>query len=901
METLEIHSKDILVKWVNAPQDCIIDWQVKPLKKSINFAIYRKDAESDEEGVRGAVESLQKTATNLKNGTSEENISSSGSLGEEADKENRNRKQLPGTTTTGANGGSKGSFYAHTNFAGSSVSEVNVVADVQKPRQRGNSVGDNLTNSDLKLVKDYKKLVSGELVHGKCEVANGGVFAFVFDNSFSKTIMKKVLFTSRILIPNPKSKQIYRRALIIQTKEKFPSQKSAGADISTPYFNDEDTKIKDKEVYACVLLKKRRKKLQGYVQRFFLLNFKYGTLSYFRVKDNKLRGQMPVKQSVITANSRSRVIIIDSGMEIWCLKALNDHDFNESVDAFNRVKKSVLGYNFKKDHDPLDSASIVADLEKVAKNMNGLKFSHDAKTEVLLSSVLRASDEIENILDRVRILQRSFSKLSPLVDTQSIYSVSEYHDAVETMDPLNSVVFLEKPKKRFNADSEEESAQEDDEQEDEQQPVISESASSDTLTEDLDTRPMASPKGGKSLDLDDNDDTLYPLPLEHVQREYDIPECKHPVPSLLGFIRKNVGKDLSNISMPVDTNEPLSMLQKLAEMFEYSNIITNALDADCEESTGEGILRIASFAVSVLSNMRSKARCLRKPFTPLLGETYELVREDLGFRLISEKVIHKPAVFAVFVEARDWTLSYTVTPDQKYWGKSYEIINDGVCRLTIKATGEVFTWSQPRCLLKNLFTGERYTEPASDMVIRSSSGYDAVVEFSKPGVFSGRSEDVNITAIGPHKNVLPSSVTGKWTESLTLNTNSTEKLIWTTGELLPNSDNKYGFTKFAGTLNKVTDIERDNIPRTDTRLRPDIRIYEQGNVAKAEELKQKLEEEQRIRRKKLEVTGGKHEPLFFTYVKENHSSSGEWVYKRGPTSYWNRRERHFWEGLPSLW
>ena len=901
METLEIHSKDILVKWVNAPQDCIIDWQVKPLKKSINFAIYRRDADPNEEGLREAEESLEHAATKFENGAPEERINSSGSFGEETDKENRNRKQLPETTTNGVNGGSKASFYAHTNFAGSSVSEVNVVADVQKPRQRGNSVGDNLTNSDMKLVKDYKKLVSGELVHGKYEVAKGGIFAFVFDNSFSKTIMKKVLFTSRIMIPNPKSKQIYRRALIIQTKEKFPSQKSAGTDISAPYFNDEDANIEDKEVYACVLLKKRRKKLQGYVQRFFLLNFKYGTLSYFRVKDNKLRGQMPVKQSVITANARSRVIIIDSGMEIWCLKALNDHDFNETVRAFNRVKKSVLGYNFKKDHDPLDSSSIVTDLENVAKSLNGLKFSHDARTDALLSSVLRTADEVENILDRVRILQRSFSKLSPLVDTQSIYSASEYHDAAETTDPLNSVVFLEKPKKQFAADSEEESAQED-EQEDEQQPVISESASSDTLTEeDMDTRPMASPKGSKSLDLDDNDNTLYPLPLEPISREYDIPECKHPVPSLLGFIRKNVGKDLSNISMPVDTNEPLSMLQKLAEMFEYSNIITNALDADCEESTGEGILRIASFAVSALSNMRSKARCLRKPFTPLLGETYELVREDLGFRLVSEKVIHKPAVFAVFVEAKDWSLSYTVTPDQKYWGKSYEIINDGVCRLTIKTTGEVFTWSQPKCLLKNLFAGERYTEPASDMVIRSSSGYDAIVEFSKPGVFSGRSEDVNITAIGPNKKVLPYSVTGKWTESLTLNTSSTEKLIWTTGDLLPNSDKKYGFTKFAGTLNKISDIEKGNIPRTDTRLRPDLRVYEQGNVAKAEELKQKLEEEQRIRRKQMEATGGKHEPLFFTYVKENHSSSGEWVYKRGPNSYWNRRERYSWEGLPPLW
>ena len=50
--------------------------------------------------------------------------------------------------------------------------------------------------------------------------------------------------------------------------------------------------------------------------------------------------------------------------------------------------------------------------------------------------------------------------------------------------------------------------------------------------------------------------------------------CVLPVPrpedanvSLWGLLRKNIGKDLSKISMPVTLNEPLSLLQvKLVEL-----------------------------------------------------------------------------------------------------------------------------------------------------------------------------------------------------------------------------------------------------------------------------------------------------------------------------------------------
>lgn len=868
METLEVHSKDFLVKWVYAPDNSIIDWQIKPLKKSINFAIYRKNESSD--GTKEAPEnSLPRSTSSL--------------------------------SKDDALNGSVDSL-------GSNISSVNLAnSNVYKTRSRSNTFTNNLNHSDLTLVKDYKKLISDELVHGKYEIEKGGVFAFIFDNSFSKTILKKILFTSKILFASPGKNSIYRRKLTIQRKSstelKLRNGESSGSqDLQVPTPNN--SRANNEELLQSVLLKKRRKKLQGFVKRFFILNFHHGTLSYFRVNDNKLRGQMPIKQSIVSANAKNREIIIDSGMEAWCLKTLNPQDFNLWVEAFNEVKKSQYACEMdipEKSPVKPDSASVVHDLEMISQKLNTLKFKNDASSESLILNILGISDEIEHALDKLKsAISINGATRGSAGDAHSVFSSNEFYDAKEYIDAMNSgVVLLDKPntKQSINTYSDESI----DEEEEQESLSSSSSFSNDDDGDYLETtvinNSIAEPTSN------DNDNNLYPLPHDPVERDCDIPVCEHQPPSILGFVRKNVGKDLSTLRMPVDINEPISILQKYAEIFEYSELIDNALQLNCEDTTGERILRIAAFAVSFLSPMRVRERNARKPFNPILGETYELVREDYGIRFLSEKVSHRPPVFAIFAESKDWSFSFSPAPNQKFWGKNFEVFTNGACKLTIKSTGELFTWNQPITLLKNIIAGEKYSEPSSEITVKSSTGFKAIVDFAKSGMFSGRSEDLTIKAIGPNRTQLPYSVSGKWTESLILKTNTTEKLIWTVGEVLPNYAKKYGFTKYAGSLNKITDIERGHLPPTDTRFRPDILVYRSGDVAKAEILKVSIEDVQREKRKELEVSGEKYKPKFFTQVggDPKYPETGEWVYITGEKSYWNRRENNDWDDLPSLW
>lgn len=69
--------------------------------------------------------------------------------------------------------------------------------------------------------------------------------------------------------------------------------------------------------------------------------------------------------------------------------------------------------------------------------------------------------------------------------------------------------------------------------------------------------------------------------------------------SALSVFRKNIGKDLSQIAMPVSMNEPLSMLEKSCEDLEYSELLEKA--AQCENSM-DRIMYVAAFAISGYSS-----------------------------------------------------------------------------------------------------------------------------------------------------------------------------------------------------------------------------------------------------------------------------------------------------------
>ena len=419
---------------------------------------------------------------------------------------------------------------------------------------------------------------------------------------------------------------------------------------------------------------------------------------------------------------------------------------------------------------------------------------------------------------------------------------------------------------------------------------------------------------------------LLPKEVPLMQGRASIPPPKQAPPSIIGFLRKNAGKDLSTVAMPVSANEPTSLLQKLAEPMEAARLLSTAASSSFSgpDLVIDRLLYVAAFAVSSFSSNRVKERAIRKPFNPMLGETYELLRHESpssqapAWRFIAEKVSHHPVRMAWQADSLtgDWSMSQSPQPVQKFWGKSVELNTEGKSRLSLHTAqsstsagkGEHYTWTQATCFLRNVIAGEKYVEPVQSMTIfNETTGHKAVASFKASGMFSGRSEEVTVALYAPNSTQpLATGLSGRWTTELTRT--DTGETIWEAGSLVPDAAKVYGFTTFAAGLNEITEVENDRLPPTDSRLRPDQRELEGGQLDKAEALKARLEERQRARRKVSEAHGKSYIPLFFEKADEQTTDDtidGQhppevWKLKSGKDGYWQRRERRDWSGIAEV-
>ena len=84
-------------------------------------------------------------------------------------------------------------------------------------------------------------------------------------------------------------------------------------------------------------------------------------------------------------------------------------------------------------------------------------------------------------------------------------------------------------------------------------------------------------------------------------------------PNSWKMIKDAISKDISRFPLPVNFNEPLSMLQRITEELEYSDLLDRAAQST---DNWEQMAFVAAFTVS---NYSTTATRINKPFNPLLG------------------------------------------------------------------------------------------------------------------------------------------------------------------------------------------------------------------------------------------------------------------------------------------
>ncbi|XP_077078697.1 oxysterol-binding protein-related protein 6-like isoform X5 [Siphateles boraxobius] len=183
---------------------------------------------------------------------------------------------------------------------------------------------------------------------------------------------------------------------------------------------------------------------------------------------------------------------------------------------------------------------------------------------------------------------------------------------------------------------------------------------------------------------------------------------------ILTILYNNIGKDLSRVSMPVALNEPLSLLQRVSEELEYSELLDIANHID---DPYKRMVYVAAFSISGYAWASWRNRY--KPFNPVLGETYENVREDRGFRYVAEQVSHHPPLSAIHAESDNFSFWQDQRWKYKFWGKSVEIVSTGMVNVTLPNYGDHYEWNKVVTCIHNVFSPDRWLEHYGDVVIRN--------------------------------------------------------------------------------------------------------------------------------------------------------------------------------------
>lgn len=326
--------------------------------------------------------------------------------------------------------------------------------------------------------------------------------------------------------------------------------------------------------------------------------------------------------------------------------------------------------------------------------------------------------------------------------------------------------------------------------------------------------------------------------------------------NLWNLLCKNIGKDLSKVCMPVTLNEPLNTLQRLCEELEYCELIEKAAEIDdpCER-----MVYVAAFAVSGYGSLYYRAS--HKPFNPLLGETYECIREDKGFRFIAEQVSHHPPISACHVETKSYTLWQDMRIKTTFWGKSMEIQPIGCVNLLLHKYKSHYKWNKVTTCIHNIFSGQRWVDQYGELCI-SDGNVSCKITFVKTSYWSNKKYELHGKITNENGKVVH-HLFGRWNEALYCGVNPSAKCVWRPGAMPEDYKLYYGFTQFAIELNELDYLLAKCLPPTDTRFRPDQRLLEEGDIPGAEAAKLRLEQTQRERKKKREEDCTAFQPMWF--------------------------------------
>ncbi|XP_061078388.1 oxysterol-binding protein-related protein 5-like isoform X2 [Conger conger] len=241
------------------------------------------------------------------------------------------------------------------------------------------------------------------------------------------------------------------------------------------------------------------------------------------------------------------------------------------------------------------------------------------------------------------------------------------------------------------------------------------------------------------------------------------------------------GMDLSKVVLPTFILEPRSFLDKLSDYYYHADFLSQAVLEDNPYFRMKQVLRW------YLSGFYKKPKGLKKPYNPILGETFRCCwlhpQTDSCTFYIAEQVSHHPPISAFYVCNRKdgFCIHGSILAKSKFYGNSLSAILDGRARLVFLARDEEYIITMPYAHCKGILYGTMSLELGGKITIDcEKTKYVAELEFKlKP--FLGSSTSVNQISgkIRVGEDVL-ATVDGHWDGEVFLHEKKTghQEVLW---------------------------------------------------------------------------------------------------------------------------
>lgn len=232
-----------------------------------------------------------------------------------------------------------------------------------------------------------------------------------------------------------------------------------------------------------------------------------------------------------------------------------------------------------------------------------------------------------------------------------------------------------------------------------------------------------------------------------------------------------------------------------------------------------------------------------------------------------------------------------------------------------------YTWRKVTTTVNNIIVGKLWVDQHGDMEIKGlneASGFKCILKYIPYSYFSREVQRRVKGFVMNREGEVKWIIEGTWdnkiqiarvlsTEPSSTHENpqySTEpfQVIWQRVKPAPDSEKYYNFTLLAAQLNEM----EEGVAPTDSRLRPDQRLMEEGRWNESNHEKVRLEEKQRSKRKQRETEAEKaasagkpfppYEPVWFS---QQHD--GDSIVHVHTGNYWEHKARQDWSKCPNIY